>query len=103
MDFINKVEIKGIVGSVKQSLVGHYMAVRFSVCTNHIYSKDSEGIIETTWFPCYAVDIKNMEKVEKGKLVHVTGRLKSTRYVNNEGMEQTIYEIICQTIEVSDI
>lgn len=102
MDFINKVEIKGIVGSAKQSLVGHYLSVRFSVCTENPIINDGNALIENTWFQCVAIDVPNMEQIEKGKVVHVTGRFKMHGYIDSGGNERYVYEVICKTIKVSD-
>ena len=101
MDFINKVEIKGVVGTVKHTFVGDYASVKFSVCTNYVYSKNMDNTTESTWFNCLAVNIKNIEKLKKGRIAHVTGRLRQTGYISSDGVERTLCEIVCETLDVS--
>ena len=50
--YINRVELQGIVGTSKVISIGDKKVVRFSLATNYAY-KDKEGypVIETT---CYA-------------------------------------------------
>ena len=52
LECINRVELRGIVGTSKVTCIGDKKAVRFSLATNYAY-RDREGypVIETT---CYA-------------------------------------------------
>ena len=47
--YINRVELQGIVGTSKVTSIGDKKAVRFSLATNYV-DKDKEGypVIETT-------------------------------------------------------
>ena len=51
--YINRVELQGIVGTSKVISIGDKKAVRFSLATNYAY-KDKEGypVIKTTWHAC---------------------------------------------------
>ena len=50
MEQLNKVEIRGIVGSVYVKDFGNTKVANFSVATNHAYkSQDGSLVIETTW------------------------------------------------------
>lgn len=52
MEMLNRVELKGFVGSVKVEEVGQMEQARFSVATNYTYKKkDGEIVVETT---CYS-------------------------------------------------
>ena len=51
--YINRVELQGIVGTSRVSNLGEKNAVSFSLATNYAF-KDREGchVIETTWHNC---------------------------------------------------
>ncbi len=98
MEQINKVELKGNVGTVRISKVGDTRVARFSLATNYIYrNRDGETTIETSWHNIVAWEgrnVQDLDKIEKGSPVHVFGRLKSSKYTSAEGEEKQIYEVI---------
>jgi hypothetical protein len=102
MEYINKIELRGRIGSVKQSLVGQYPSVRFSLCTENCCAQEENILIENTWFQCTAINIPNMEKLEKGAIAHVVGRIKQHGYISSDGVERVMYEVICNTIDVEE-
>lgn len=97
MEQLNKIEIRGNVGSVKVQAVGERRVMKLTVATDYVYKgRDGEPVIETTWHSVTAWEGKNMpdfDKFAKGAKVHVTGRLRSQRYIGNDGVERTAYEI----------
>ena len=50
MEYINRMELQGVVGSVREIPVGNMKVVRFSVCTEYAY-KDKSGasVIDCAW------------------------------------------------------
>lgn len=104
MEQLNKVILRGHIGSVKfQAVRGSNMA-RFSVATNYIY-KDAQGycVIETGWHNVVAWegdDIHNLDKLTKGDAVEVVGRLRNQRYTASDGEERYSTEILARTINV---
>lgn len=98
MEQMNKIELKGYVGNVRVQNVGNAKNVRFSVATNYAY-KDKSGypVIETTWHNVSAWD-KGTE-LQKGDRVHVVGRLRSQRFTDSEGREQTLVEVVAREVE----
>ena len=104
MEFLNKMEIRGITGSSSLQKVGDTRLCRFSVVTELAY-KDSDGtnIIESTWFSCQAFQepgICNLDTITRGAIVHVIGRLKCNRYVDASGNDRVQYEIVARKVEV---
>lgn len=98
MEFLNKVELCGIVGVVHP----HYNVMnapmtQFSLLVES-YSKNTDGVIvvDSMWFSCI---IHETLELNKGDKVHVTGRLRAKKMVNSDGSERVIPEVICQTIE----
>lgn len=108
-EFLNRVELKGIVGQVKTTPVGDDINIRLSVVTQSAASDDKGNwTIEHTWFNVTAFT-KNVsvetDKLQKGTKVHITGRFRVRKYVDSTGQEKLIYEIIASapdSIEIID-
>lgn len=104
MEFINKIEIQGIVGNSSIQKVADTRLCRFSVVTE-LANKGNDGtnIIESTWFPVSAFSgpgICNLDSITRGSIVHVIGRLKCNRYVDANGNDRVQYEIVARKLEV---
>ena len=97
MEQINRIELRGIVGSVYVKDFGNTKATNFSLATNYA-CKDKSGcvIIETTWHKVIAWDAP---LIKKGDTVHVLGRLRERRYVGSDGSEQRFFEVIASSVE----
>jgi len=104
MEFLNKIEIRGIVGNSSIQKVADTRLCRFSVVTELAYKgNDGTNIIETTWFSCQVFEgpgICNLEAITRGAIVHVTGRLKCNRYVDANGNDRVQYEIVARKLDV---
>ena len=100
---INRIELRGIVGSQRISSVGDVKMIMFSVATNHVYNskEGASPFIETTWFQCVAMDKDfNLEdeRFRKGNVIHIEGRLRSQRYTNGTGGDVNVYVVIVSKI-----
>ena len=73
MEYINKVELQGIVGSIYPG--------SFSLLTNEVY--DKEQLIEPTW---HHIRYANTSDLKKMDAIHVIGKLKVQEYVNSNGV-----------------
>ena len=104
MQFLNKIEIQGIVGNSSIQKVGDTRICRFSVVTELAYKgNDGTNIIESTWFSCQIFEgpgICNLDTITRGAIVHVIGRLKCNRYVDANGNDRVQYEIVARKVEV---
>ena len=79
MEFLNRIEIQGIVGSVKITPVGDTRVARFSVCTETTYKGTAGIVIDSCWFQISAWEsekITCLDRIEKGKAVRVSGRVR---------------------------
>ncbi|MCD8313920.1 MAG: single-stranded DNA-binding protein [Bacteroidales bacterium] len=107
MEQLNRVELKGNIGSVRLSdtTTGKRMA-RFSLATNYLYkNREGDASVETTWHSIVAFEsrtLHNLEKLDKGISVHVIGRIRSTKYTGQDGIERSSYEIVAQRIVLLD-
>ena len=106
MEFLNKIEIRGIVGNSSIQKVGDTRICRFSVVTELAYKgNDGTNIIESTWFSCQIFEgpgICNLDTITRGAIVHVTGRLKCSRYMDANGNDRVLYEIVAHEVEVKE-
>ena len=102
MEQLNRIELRGNVGNVRFSETGTGKMARFSLATNYLYkNKDGDGAVETTWHNIVAWSGKGMpdlRKIEKGLPLYVCGRLRSSRYTSNDGVEKQVYEVVANKI-----
>ena len=104
MEFINRIELKGRVGTVRANTVNNSRVVNFSLVTEHLYkTRDGNAASESTWFNVAAwegKDILDMHKIEKGAVVHLTGRIRSSRFVGSDGADKHLYEVQASKLRV---
>ena len=104
MEYINKVELKGRVGTARNNVVNGSHVANFSLITDIMYkTKDGTPVSEATWFNVAAwegKDVQMLEKIEKGAIVHVWGRLRSSRFEGQDGTEKQVYELLATKLRV---
>ena len=97
-EFLNAVELKGIVGRVSKTQTGETSIMNFSVVTEYSYiDKKGTPTVETTWFNC--VSFKDVP-IDKGDYVHCLGRFRTRRYTNNSGEERVSYEVVTNSVAI---
>ena len=106
MDYINKIELKGRVGTVRSNVVNDSRVANFSLITDFLYkTRDGNAVSESTWFNVVAWegrDIIGLEKIEKGSIVHVSGRMRSNRFEGADGSEKHYYEVLATKLRIVD-
>ena len=104
MNLINKIELQGRVGNVRTNIIGDNMVASFSLVTEYLYkSRDGGAVNETTWHQITAwegKDMPDLSTIMKGTPLHVTGRLRTVRYTNSEGVEKQLYEVVASKIRI---
>lgn len=103
MEQLNRIELRGIVGNARTQNVGDQTVTRFSVATDYAFkTKSGESVIETTWHNCtaWSTSVPDAARLERGNGVHLTGRLRMQRYVDANGVDRTVYEVLVQTLEI---
>ena len=104
MEQINKIELLGIVGSVRFQYINDRQMAKFTVVTNRAYkNKEGAPVIETQWHNVTAFEGKNvqdLERIEKGRAVHLWGRLQVQRYTGVDGVERTAVDVICSRLQI---
>lgn len=108
MEYFNRIELKGVIGKVSVTPVGDTGVVRFSVATETSYNgKDGGIVIDTTWHSVTAWrkkgndnKIVDFSELQKGRNVHVVGRLRSTKYMDSSGAERTFYDVYAYEVSI---
>ena len=104
MEHLNKIELRGIIGSVYVKDFGNTKSANFSVATDYCFkSQDGTPVIETTWHRVIAWEgnqIKNLDQLKKGCGVHVIGRIRSQKYIASDGTEKSVFEVIASKVEL---
>ena len=103
IEFLNKIELVGIVGRCNSMKVGDQMYAQLSVATEFAYT-DREGfpVIDTTWHNVVIWQSKtqvDLTSIKRGEAVHVVGRLRARRYVTSDGSERISYEVNANQLE----
>ncbi len=103
MEHLNKIEINGRVGTIRTAEVNGSKVTNFSIVSEYLYkTRDGNAVSETTWFNVTAWhnrDMPDFGRMTKGMPVHVTGRIRSTKYTNSEGIDRNFYEILANKVE----
>jgi len=104
MEQLNKVELRGIVGSVRVQTFDENRMARIGLATNFAY-KDREGtaVIDTSWHNVIAWEgrnIQNLEKIEKGTKLRVIGRIRYQNYTGLDGVDRTGTDILANQIQI---
>ena len=107
MEQINRIELRGLVGTVNTQIYPQGKVSHFTVATNYAY-KDKNGspVIETTWHNVTAWegrDIQNLNELEKGSKVYVLGRVRKQRFTGSDGIDRTSNEVIARRIVKIDL
>ena len=104
MEQINKIELLGIVGSVRLQNVADKRMAKFTMVTNRAYkNKEGAPVIETQWHNVTAFEgkyVQDLERIEKGRAVHVWGRLLIQHYTGLDGGERTSVDVMCNRLEL---
>ena len=106
MEQLNKVELKGIVGSVRIQTYEESRMARIGLATNYAY-KDREGtaVIDTSWHNVIAWEgrnIQGLEKIGKGTKLHVIGRLRYQNYTGVDGIDRVGTDILANQVQIID-
>lgn len=101
---INRVELRGVVGTARINETREGRIVRFSLATNYVYrASDGMPVIETIWHSCIAFEcghVSGLDRIVKGTVVHLTGRIRCRRFVDINNAERNETEIVADSLEV---
>lgn len=97
-EFLNRVELTGIVGKEVKIFVVHDMKVaRFTLMTTDGEKAPAEWHNVSVW---EGEGVDDFSKLKKGDWVHLVGRSRSVAYVDQSGVERILYEVRAQQLEI---
>lgn len=106
MDFLNRIELRGNIGSVRTNTYNGRAVVNLTLATSRAFKSSSgEPAIETTWHNVTAwqgKDMPDFKLLEKGKKIYLVGRLVSRRFTGDDGLDRTVYEVAASHIDILD-
>lgn len=104
MENLNRVELRGVVGSVRCQQTAEKKVYRFTLATSRAYKdKGGNAVIETTWHQIVAWEseyLTDLEQIGKGTKLYVCGRIRTREYTNSEEVEKTVVEVVANRIVV---
>ena len=103
MEHINRIELQGIVGTVRTNEYNGARVANFSLVTEVLFKTREGASAETTWINIVAWESKDnpdVYKICKGMPVNVTGRLRSTKVTGPDGVEKTYYEVLASRVRI---
>ena len=103
MEQLNKIELRGVVGTVREKTVGDRKVANFSLATSRAYTKrDGTPVMETEWHNVVAWEggqITDLKMIEKGARLFVSGRMTYRKWTGNDGQEHYDSEVVAAKIE----
>ena len=103
MEQLNKIELRGVVGTVREKTVGDCKVANFSLATSRAYTKrDGTPVMETEWHNVVAWEggmITDLKMIEKGARLFVSGRMTYRKWTGNDGQEHYDSEVVAAKIE----
>ena len=106
MEQINRIELRGLVGSVKLQEVGEKKVARITVATAMAYNdRSGAAVIETQWHNVNAWEGKRIEcldRLKKGDKVWLFGRVRYNKFTGADGLEHNSTEIIANRLTIID-
>ena len=106
MEYINKIELQGRVGTLRTNTVNGTMVANFSLATEALYkNREGGGVSETTWHNVVAwsgKDIPDLTKISVGTALYVCGRMRATKYTAADGSDKFFYEVMANRLKYLD-
>lgn len=102
MEFLNKVELQGVVGRTDIQSYQKRVVLIFSIVTEYTHTEtNGVALTEVNWWNCSKIfsEENPIIPIEKGDWAHVIGRLRQRRYTDQDGNERTINEVVVSEIE----
>lgn len=105
MEFLNRIELKGVVGRAEINSYNGNNVCNFSVVTEaSVLDREGNSTVEPTWFNVSAWSgvkgIQDVTQIQKGNWIRIVGRLRTRKYVTQDGLERISVEIPARIVEL---
>ena len=95
MDYINKIELKGIVGAIKKS----ENCIFAYLCVESIIKNTSIPVIKTEWVNLRIdPNLPNVDKIKSTEPLHIKGHISMSTYVDKYDNDVKILIVIVEEI-----
>lgn len=109
-DFINRIELQGVVGSIQTSINMHkdVKAVISLAVDNFFYNESGDIACNRIWIEVDAessdgrICAELLSTIHKGDVLHIDGRLSLRHYQSPEGIESRYYYVEAFGLEISE-
>ncbi len=103
---LNKIQVIGRIGQVEIiATKDGGKVLKFSLATNESRKVNDVWESETTWFNCVvfgkAADWLS-EKLKKGLLLYVDGKMKNNSYTNKLGEKRDFWQIVTKDVKIME-
>lgn len=106
MEQLNRIELRGNVGTVRLQTYDGITMARLTLATNVAFKdRDGAAVIETTWHNISAWEgrgVQNLENIAKGSKLYVQGRLRMQKYTGADGIERTAPDVLASRLVIID-
>ena len=102
MEYLNKIELKGLVGHVNIIRVANTRVAHFTLLTQLAYkNSDGEAVVDDTWHEITAWEDEGarLEAIVRGAELRVTGRVRIRKYAGADGVQRTTHDVLAKTVE----
>lgn len=104
MEQLNRIELRGVVGMVRNGSAGERKVANFSLATSRAYTKkDGSAVIDTDWHNVVAWEgnkITDLSVIEKGAKLYVVGRMAYRKWTGSDGVDHYDSEVMASQIDV---
>ena len=104
MEFLNRIELRGVVGRSDVNEHNGSRVCNFSVVTEYsIRDREGNPGTEVTWFNVsYWAGRENPDfsQIQKGAWIRVIGRVRLRRYVTQENEERAVLEVLARKVDM---
>ena len=105
MEFLNRIELRGVIGRAEINSYNGSQVCNFSVVTeNSAVDRDGNSIVEPTWFNVSAWDrvqgVDDFSQLKKGGWVRVIGRLRLRKWITPDNEERSSLEVLARMVEI---
>ena len=103
MEFLNKIELRGVIGNIVVHRVADTEVARFSVATDYAFEQNGCNVIDTTWHQVTAFkgdQMPDFSELHRGLKVYVTGRLRMQRYIGFDGVERFAPDVFANEVKI---
>lgn len=104
MEQLNEIHLVGRVGNVRLAQLSSTKAAKITLATSCMYkNRDGAVVEEVTWTTVSAFEssrIKDLDKIVKGSILEVQGRLRQVRYTDSYGTDHNTCEVVARSLQL---